>query len=1525
MALLVSASSLISQLREKGRELFQYIESSPTATTGHHRKLRSKEKISVIPCWFGPISGAFLLTAWFACMIGLLKPLWGYQQTLSAWTLNCYRLFRKAPPWVMNQLTWRTLYTTLLFVEYILDYLEQHDQTMAILQGWIDFFIWCHKKWIKWTWYIPGRDASGKPVILMHPMRYQDLKQWHRHELKMDRTIATSLEDLFQCHPCGTAFPFLERNLLMAVPGDTITKGKVRQALTDSSQESHHCTLVCDTGASQTCVGVKEDFQSLDTSLSAQKVIKGIAEGLEIAGEGIVEYTVQDSEGAPVTIRCTALYVPGLGRRRLLSPQGSRTKEGNPALFITPTHDESDPDTIPEIHIKPKGVKWTTAATIQVVPCGWHPRSDLPTLNATVESIQAKHEEALFAAADLTVKHNENLSDAQKTLLMLHYKLGHLGFKHIQWLVSIGKLKVRNGKKVQDCEIPKCAACLFGKMTKRAPSAATTKQPKEEKEMALKAGDLLPGQRVSMDHYECRQPGRLYGTMGGSRAHSFCGGAIFVDHATGYVSVQHQITLGAADTIQSKIRYERAALEDGVIIQGYHTDNGVFTAKEFMEELLSKGQNIRFSGAGAGHQNGVAERSIRTVVGIARTMMLHAALRHGSGMISQNLWPQAMDHAVWLYNRIPQTQSGLSPLELWTRSTAFNISDTLNNCHVWGCPVFVLDPKLRKDGVKIPKWAPRSKQGVNLGFSRTHSSLIALVLNTKTHSITPQFHVVFDDSFSTVPHNGQIDVDAWRDLITSDPSETRIYTPVDDMMELELADEWLEPDALILRQNTKRQSASIRQSTQPQEPSPLHQREMTQQVRENSLKLRESPPSPLQIGASEKTPSTPIPSIPTPRAIEFSPDTSFHTSPVRPPPSTRAQYPQHSSTPVLAPPPPVQSGRPQRNRTKPMLFDPGVSKSARTWKSDMVVNLAASLNQKHWHPSEVKQLQLLLAEIDAEESAKNPVYALTASKAKDPDAPNLWQAMSSDEHEEWMTAMRAEIKSLQARKTWKIVERIVAGKEHVIPGTWSFKKKRLPDGTFRKYKARWCKRGDIERKKAGPSLDTYSPVVSWSTVRMMLLLGLMCGLKTKQLDYTNAFAQADLPEPAYMELPEKFKDLGDGFEDPIIELHKSLYGGALAAKHWFNKLKNGLEQRGFRQSTLDPCLFIRSDMIIVTYIDDCIHWYRDEKVMEEFTKSLDDDGDEYNWEHTVEGQVSAFLGIDISYHKKSNRYKLTQTGLIDKVLKTTGMTDCNGKPTPCRSDAKPLGKDADGPPAKEKWSYSSVVGMLLYLAGNSRPDIAFAVNQCGRFTHDPKQSHEEAVLRICRYLKGTRDDGLIFQPGSELKVDCYVDADFGGLFGVEDPADPSCAKSRTGYVIMLANCPLIWASKLQNTIALSTQNAEYVALSQSLRELVAIRELILDLVGTLGIGTDISFVTKSKAFEDNAAALQFAKTGKLTLQNKHIATKYHWFRSHIHSEYNQDGWLDIEKIESDKQAADIFTKNLTHEKFVAARQLLCGW
>ena len=191
---------------------------------------------------------------------------------------------------------------------------------------------------------------------------------------------------------------------------------------------------------------------------------------------------------------------------------------------------------------------------------------------------------------------------------------------------------------------------------------------------------------------------------------------------------------------------------------------------------------------------------------------------------------------------------------------------------------------------------------------------------------------------------------------------------------------------------------------------------------------------------------------------------------------------------------------------------------------------------------------------------------------------------------------------------------------------------------------------------------------------------------------------------------------------------------------WYEKLKAGLEARGFTASVVDPCLFISPKIICVQYVDDCLWFYHDKKDLDDLLKTFVDDGDKYNWEMSIDGDVKEYLGIGINKRTKEEGggYVLHQTGLINKILATTGMTDCNGKKTPTTSDA-PLGTNPRVDPARyqNKWSYASVVGMMMYLASNSQPEIQFAVHQCARFTHNFNSTHEDAILRICRYLKET--------------------------------------------------------------------------------------------------------------------------------------------------------------------------------------------
>ena len=134
-------------------------------------------------------------------------------------------------------------------------------------------------------------------------------------------------------------------------------------------------------------------------------------------------------------------------------------------------------------------------------------------------------------------------------------------------------------------------------------------------------------------------------------------------------------------------------------------------------------------------------------------------------------------------------------------------------------------------------------------------------------------------------------------------------------------------------------------------------------------------------------------------------------------------------------------------------------------------------------------------------------------------------------------------------------------------------------------------------------------------------------------------------------------------------------------------------------------------------------------------------------------------------------------------------------------------------------------------------------------------------------------------------VDFYADADFSGLWGHEDPQDPICARSRTGFVVTFANCPLLWVSKLQTEIALSTLHSEHVALSHSVRALIPLKSLIKEVIDNLGIDSEnLKFVSSSNIYEDNNGAIVVAKIPRMNPISKHIAVNYHWFSQHVGKE-----------------------------------------
>ena len=326
---------------------------------------------------------------------------------------------------------------------------------------------------------------------------------------------------------------------------------------------------------------------------------------------------------------------------------------------------------------------------------------------------------------------------------------------------------------------------------------------------------------------------------------------------------------------------------------------------------------------------------------------------------------------------------------------------------------------------------------------------------------------------------------------------------------------------------------------------------------------------------------------------------------------------------------------------------------------------------------------------------ESPHPLLLSAKANDEDTPKWHQAMNGPYADKFQDACDTEIDTLKDLNTWEKVER--ESWMNVIKSTWAFKVKRYPSGLIRKFKARFCVRGDMQI--AGVDFDeTFAPVVNWVTVRTLLILSIHLNLSTAQLDYIAAFTQSDIKEDVYVEMPRGLRE-----EGYVYKLNKCLYGLRQSPKNFFEHLTSQMKGVGFEPSKADPCLFIKDDCICISYVDDILIFAKNDKVIEKLILDLKEDGAQLNREDDVAG----FLGVDIVRHD-GDKIEMTQLGLTKKIVEALGLADCNPKTTPAANGTLP--KDEFGEECDGTFNYASVLGMILYLQGHTRPNISFAVN-----------------------------------------------------------------------------------------------------------------------------------------------------------------------------------------------------------------------
>jgi hypothetical protein len=1143
--------------------------------------------------------------------------------------------------------------------------------------------------------------------------------------------------------------------------------------------------------------------------------------------------------------------------------------------------------------------------------------------------------------AELLKAIRRTLSKDEQEMMTLHHKLKHISEKDMHKLARAGTIPA----KFQKMRLPPCPACILGKQHRRPWRSRGRKQRHIRKPTHRKAGD-----GTSVDQLESRHPGLVPQTKGFHRTTArFVGGTIFVDHATGFTYVHLMKDFTAEATLEAKHAYEAKAAEHGVHIRSYHGDNGRFAETAWVTDSSEKGQTLTFCGVGSHFQNGIAEKRIRDLTEFARTLLIHGNQIWPEG-VKLALWPYALKEAERIFNELRIGTDDLTPVQ---RFTKVKMAIDLKQEHPMFCPVYALDGALQGGG-KLPRWNPRSRAGVYLGRSKHHASNVALILNLETGNVSPQYHLTFDDTFSTVEYLRKREVPPfWMDLVRT---QSEFYDSSCDAdpasgstspaLLRELRDAFL--DNLESPHDIPDPRDTVPPTGEASEGDGPHQSRTDASDSSPEVDCRGEKPPPSRASKFRKVrfvdevdkaghgPANAVPS-------EGARASEGYTSP-----SEGVGNPKRdSSTSGNDQGDPLsmdyydsdQAGyrRSSRHRLAPDRLGFLSSTFGRTFAA-LSVFLSLHTSVVHSYSLLKKQTSSEIPGLDSPSHVKKMFYQQMTNLncdgtinyinptilnvQADNESYMFHEILQMDDRQEFIKAMVKELEDHHHRGHWSVVRRNQIGKAKTIKTIWSFKRKRRPDGSIIKHKARLCAHGGMQ-VHGDTFWDTYAPVVNWASVRLMLIFSEIHKLHTRSIDFTLAFPQADVKVDIYMELPIGCSPSdGAGKDEYVLKLIKNLYGLKDAGRTWFEHLKQGLETMGFKASEVDPCIFYMKDCVILVYVDDCLIFTNNkttaDKLIQDLMElySLTDEG-----ELGIAGEtVSSYLGVQVTYDKVTGEISLTQPFLIQRILDLLGdsVKEANVKQTPAEYKS-PLHKDLDGPERKQKWNYRSAIGMLNYLAASTRPDILCAVHSAARFSANPKLIHEQAIKRICRYLKGTTDKGIILKPDASRGVDCYVDASFATEYDKSRALDPSCVLSRTGYAILYKGCPVIWVSKMQTEIALSTTEAEYIALSQAMRDVIPFVNLLSELQDFYSDDMSKPQIL-CRLFEDNNGTLLMAKEQKYRPRTKHIALKYHHFRSFVNEKKVQ-----ILPIDTKEQLADQFTKALDVQTFVRLRSKLMGW
>lgn len=491
------------------------------------------------------------------------------------------------------------------------------------------------------------------------------------------------------------------------------------------------------------------------------------------------------------------------------------------------------------------------------------------------------------------------------------------------------------------------------------------------------------------------------------------------------------------------------------------------------------------------------------------------------------------------------------------------------------------------------------------------------------------------------------------------------------------------------------------------------------------------------------------------------------------------------------------------------------------------------------------------------------------------------QAIACHESDKWILAMQEELCSIEQNKTWTLCD--LPKHREAIGCRWVFKLKLDEHGNAVRYKARLVAQGFTQ--KFGVDYDeVFAPVTRSSTFRTLLMVASARRLIVQQFDVKTAFLNGSLDEEIYMRAPP-----GSDNSEKVFKLNKSLYGLKQAARVWNQTLSKAMTSAGFTQSKHDECLYVYKSHHDVCYtivhVDDMIFASNSQNLIDTLTRSLND-----SFELKNLGEVKHYLGIQVTRDHENN-FSLDQSQYITKIAAAFQLEDSKGSVYPLDPGYHKL---EDPHLLENNTEYRKLIGMLLYVSTNTRPDISASIGILAQRVSTPRTLDMTEAKRVVKYLLSTKDIKLhMFNADEPATLKAYADADWA--------EDRTTRRSISGVICKAFGGPVSWSSRKQGVVSTSTTEAEFYALSEAIHEIQWLQYILKDFHMIANDPITIH--------SDNQSTIRLIENEKFSSRTKHIDTRLHAVRECV-----INGKINIEYCPSEFNVADLLTKPLAGVK-----------